>query len=84
MQINQEGWGLYASYVYENNQESALTKFDSLDALNTGSIYDGPNNLIWGNNLRIDVAWQVNANKKKFILELKELSYILKLLKNKI
>ena len=65
MQINEEGWGLYASYVYENNQESSLTKFDSLNAINTESIYDGPNNLIFGNNLRIDVAWQVNANKKK-------------------
>lgn len=64
---NKEGWSLYVSYIYENNQESSLTKFidnGAVDA-NGNAISFDPSERMYGPNKRIDVHWQVNASLKK-------------------
>ena len=60
---NKEGWALYASYVYDNNQESSLVKFTDGDGLY--ATYADPAGLAFGPNKRIDVYWQINATKKR-------------------
>lgn len=61
-----EGWKLYASYVYDNNQESSLIKFGTFH--NTSDLdYGGEfiSSAMYGINKRIDVQWQINASIKK-------------------
>jgi len=65
--VSKEKWSLYASYTYENNQESSLTKLGKFHDAGDLTQNAGKNisNILYGENKRIEVEWQVNAAFKK-------------------
>ena len=64
---SKEKWSLHASYTYENNQESSLTKLGLFHAEGNQTQLGNKNisQILYGENKRIEVEWQVNAAFKK-------------------
>ena len=63
--FSQEGWELYFSYVYENGQESSLTKLGSSNPGGSHGVGLYVSQILYGENKHLTCRWGINCTTQK-------------------